>query len=74
MVSKIRRLYDNKLFALKKSIERDAFKGKREMYHDLLESKLGNLFDHPFIAKVVDNFMESEYLCIVLELANKGDL
>jgi serine/threonine protein kinase len=35
---------------------------------------VGNKFDHPFIAKVVDNFMESEYYYIVLELANKGDL
>ena len=74
VVSKIRRFHDNKLFALKKSMMKDISKNDRLRYHDLLESKLGNLFDHPFIAKVVDNFMESEYWYIVLELANKGDL
>ena len=74
VVSKIRRFHDSKLFALKKSMMKDISKNDRLRYHDLMESKLGNLFDHPFIAKVVDNFMESEYWYIVLELANKGDL
>ena len=73
-VYKIRRNQDLKELAIKISAQSQEGKTEKEKIHDKLEYHIGEIIQHPYIVRVVDNFLLDNKQCIVMEYAEGGDL
>ena len=46
----------------------------KQQVHERLEYHIGEKLQHPFIVRVHDKFLLDKKQCIVMDLANGGDL
>lgn len=71
---KATRKHDNHSVAIKKSF--NFFDGFSENEKKILKEEITNMtaFPHPFIAKLIDDYIDSAgYLCLVLNRYHDGD-